>query len=747
MSDESEHGELVDPQAEDATEGDTGGDGPNGADTGNGDAEDGDGGADDGKGKSSATPAGKKKQSARALQSRAKKNAKKSKGKPAPAKAAPAKKAARDDEDGEEGGDGEDAAESAPAPAKAQPKKAAGDSKGKAAGGDKKGGDDKKRTAATDSKRGADGESKQANGHGSSNGNGVPHERKEIKQAVLSRQMRDQDDYRSCTGTLMSRPRALDVKIGGFSISAWGKELIKDTAIEFTIGRRYGLLGANGSGKSTMLRALAKREVPIPDHIDIFYLDEEAEPCDKTAMDMVIETVQSEMKRIEAMADEVLVEDGPDSDLYMDLASRLEDMDPDTFESRAGKLLSGLGFSKQMMRKKTKDLSGGWRMRVSLAQALFIKPTLLLLDEPTNHLDLEACIWLEQYLSKYNRCLLTVSHSQDFLNAVCTDIIHITPTGKLDNYTGNFDRFVQTKEELETNQLKQYKKEQDDIKHIKAFIASCGTYSNLVRQAKSKQKIIDKMVARGLTEKPVPGPQYNFKFSPCDPLPPPVLSFHNVAFAYSGEMKDSLYNDVNLGVDLDSRVALVGPNGAGKSTLLKLMVGELMPTQGQVRRHIHLEIGRYHQHSNDQLDVEATPLEFMMRTFPDKKWEEQEWRKQVGRYGISGRFQSSKIGTLSDGLKSRLVFSMMATRNPNILLLDEPTNHLDIECIDALANAIKQFNGGLVLVSHDFRLIDQVAKEIWVCDNHTVSRWSGDIRSYKKDIINRWKKEEMSLID
>jgi ATP-binding cassette subfamily F protein 2 len=291
------------------------------------------------------------------------------------------------------------------------------------------------------------------------------------------------------------------------------------------------------------------------------------------------------------------------------------------------------------------------------------------------------------------------------------------------------------------NQLKTYKKEQEDIKHLKAFINSCGTFANLVRQAKSKQKILDKMYAKGLTEKPEPLKKWSFRFADCEKLQGNILSFQNVGFAYSGKLEDALYTNLSLGVDLDSRIALVGPNGAGKSTLLKLMAGDLDPTQGAIRRHIHLSVGRFHQHSIDILDPNEQVLDYFIKAFPDKKMDQQEWRTYVGKYGISGKMQLVKIKTLSDGLKSRIVFAMLALRHPNLLLLDEPTNHLDIETIDSLAEAINSFSGGLVLVSHDFRLIDQVAKEVWVCDNHTVKKWSGSIRTYKSSLIENMTKE------
>lgn len=544
------------------------------------------------------------------------------------------------------------------------------------------------------------------------------------------------DEYRSATGVLYSQPTALDVKIGGFTLTGYGRELIKDTAIEFTIGRRYGLIGANGSGKSTFLRCMAAREVPIPDFIDIFLLEHEAAPSDDTALEAVVKGVRKEMARLEKLAEEIMdTEGGAESELLEDVYARLEAFDPNTIDSRASILLKGLGFSNVDMKKRTRDMSGGWRMRCSLAQALFIKPTLLLLDEPTNHLDLEACVWLENYLSTYPRCLVVVSHSEDLLNGVCTHTMTITPELTLKNYTGNYAQYVITKQENEVNQMRAYKKEQEDIKHLKTFIASCGTFSNLVRQAKSKQKILDKMYAAGLTPKVAAGPSYNFRFAECGELPSPIIQFQKMAFGYAGTEESLLYKDIDLGVAMDSRIVIVGPNGAGKSTLLKLMCGELYPTRGGVRPHTHLSIGRYHQHSNDVLDTALTPLEFMDRKFPEKKWDEKQWRQQVGRFGITGRYQQSPIGVLSDGLKSRLVFSMIATNNPNLLLLDEPTNHLDMECIDALADAINHFSGGIVLVSHDFRLLEKVAKEIWVCDNKKVSSWPGDIRSYKASLV------------
>mmetsp|Transcript_17588 Transcript_17588/g.33463 ORF Transcript_17588/g.33463 Transcript_17588/m.33463 type:complete len:600 (+) Transcript_17588:95-1894(+) len=559
------------------------------------------------------------------------------------------------------------------------------------------------------------------------------------KEIVVVKKAETKDSYRSVTGVLTSRKLARDIKIGSFSLISWGNELIMDTDIELTIGRRYGLIGVNGSGKSEFLKCIANREVPIPDWVDLFLLSEEQPPSEFTAMEVVISKAENEVKRLEKLSEEILEEEGPDSPTLQDIYDRLETLDPETFKARAGKILTGLGFGESMMGKKTKDMSGGWRMRVSLAEALFIKPALMLLDEPTNHLDLESCVWLEQYLANEceNQCLVLVSHSQDFLNGVCTNICHITPKKTLKYYGGNYDTFVQVKAENEINQMKQYEKQQADIKKIKQFIASAGTYANLVKQAKSKQKILDKMKADGLIERPEEPPVFKFNFPECERLPSPVLALNDVGFAYSGEMKDALYKKVNCGVDMDSCVALVGPNGAGKSTLLKLFCGDLTPTEGEIKRHLNLVFGRYHQHSVEQLDPKTTPLEFVPRQFPDVKKEEQEWRAHLGRFGVSGKMQKTVIGKLSDGQRTRIVFAMLALKRPNMIILDEPTNHLDMESIDSLAGAIKRFNGGVFLVSHDFRLIDQVAKEIWICDHKTISTWKGTIQSYKAMLVQR----------
>jgi len=291
------------------------------------------------------------------------------------------------------------------------------------------------------------------------------------------------------------------------------------------------------------------------------------------------------------------------------------------------------------------------------------------------------------------------------MDEVCTNIMDLTTKKKMVYYGGNYSTYVRTKTENEVNQMKAYQKQQEEIQHIKKFIASAGTYANLVKQAKSKQKIIDKMEAAGLIERVEIPKLLRFNFEDVKQLPPPIIAFSDVAFAYSGKKADYLYRDLNFGVDMDSRIAIVGDNGTGKSTLLNLITGMLNPTEGTISVHSQLKLAKYSQHSADQLPFDKSPVEHLQQLYQAKFPEKdiQYWRQQIGRFGVTGAHQTSPISQLSDGLRNRVVFAILAMEHPHILLLDEPTNHLDMASIDSLAAAIKEFEGGVVIVSHDFR--------------------------------------------
>ncbi|KAL9244338.1 hypothetical protein vseg_018125 [Gypsophila vaccaria] len=578
--------------------------------------------------------------------------------------------------------------------------------------------------AAAAAKRGNKAAAAAATSKAAAIGTGVDKLADEVDELLIS--------DRTCTGILCSHPLSRDIRIESLSVTFHGHDLIVDSMLELNYGRRYGLLGLNGCGKSTLLTAIGLRELPIPEHMDIYHLTREIEASDMSALDAVI-SCDEERVKLEQEAEALAAQEDGGGDRLDRIYERLDALDASTAEKRAAEILNGLGFNKEMQAKKTRDFSGGWRMRIALARSLFMNPTILLLDEPTNHLDLEACVWLEETLKKFDRILVVVSHSQDFLNGVCTNIIHMQ-SKKLKLYTGNYDQYVQTRSELEENQMKQYKWEQDQIANMKEYIARFGHGSaKLARQAQSKEKTLAKMERGGLTEKVARDKVLVFRFTDVGKLPPPVLQFVDVTFGYTPE--NILYRNLDFGVDLDSRIALVGPNGAGKSTLLKLMTGDLVPLEGMVRRHNHLRIAQYHQHLAEKLDMNVSALQYMMNEYPGT--EEERMRAAIGKFGLSGKAQVMPMKNLSDGQRSRVIFSWLAYRQPQMLLLDEPTNHLDIETIDSLAEALNEWDGGMVLVSHDFRLINQVAHEIWVCENQTVSRWEGDIIAFKEHLKNK----------
>jgi ATP-binding cassette subfamily F protein 2 len=498
-----------------------------------------------------------------------------------------------------------------------------------------------------------------ANGETNGNANGQKKEYNyfdELEKKLNALNLLDKANAqnRSCTGVLASHPNGRDIHIHQFSLTFYGQELLVDANLELNCGRRYGILGLNGSGKSTVLAAIANKEIPIPEHIDIFHLSREIPASTKTALEAVLE-VDQEIIKLEHEAERLAEYDDIESqDRLNDIYERLDELNSDMRETKAARILHGLGFTSSMQKKMCKDFSGGWRMRISLARALYLSPSLLLLDEPTNHLDLNACVWLEEELMKYPRILVLISHSQDFLNGVCTNIIHLHKK-KLNYYSGNFDSYIQTRLELETNQAKRFQWEQDQIAHMKNYIARFGHGSaKLARQAQSKEKTLRKMIDGGLTERVVTDKTLSFSFPDCGQIPPPVLSVQNVSFKYKND-NHWIYKNIDFGIDLDTRIALVGPNGAGKSTLLKLIDCQLLPTEGQIRRNSHLKIGRYHQHLAEEMDLNMSALQYMMTQFPEIK-EQEEMRKIIGRYGLTGRQQVCPMKNLSDGQRCRVVF-------------------------------------------------------------------------------------------
>ncbi|KAJ2311312.1 ATP-binding cassette, regulator of translational elongation [Coemansia sp. RSA 2611] len=514
-------------------------------------------------------------------------------------------------------------------------------------------------------------------------------------------------------------------------------------------GRRYGLIGRNGIGKSTLLRNIAYRELSVPTYISILFVEQEMIGDETTAIRSVLKAdifreqllrdeaaINQELKRLEEPSPldergeemskhEIEAKKNEMGDRLNGIMSKLMDIESDKAEAKAGEILSGLGFSADDFQRPTRSFSGGWRMRLSLARALFCHPDLLLLDEPTNMLDIPAVVWLEKYLRTWNSTLLVVSHDREFLDEVATDIIH-QHSEQLDQYHGNFKSFWSTREERRKNQIREYESQMQYRAHLQEFIDRWRYNANRAAQAQMKIKILEKLPE---LEKPEDEKVVTFTFPNPEKISPPVLYMDEVSFGYSDEKK--ILERVNIDMQMDARVAIVGPNGAGKTTLLKLLIGKLDPTAGIVHRHGRLRIAYFSQHHVDQLDVTTTAVGHLRSMFPGNT--DEEYRRHLGAFGITGMTSLQEIKTLSGGQKSRVTFAGLAVQQPHFLVLDEPTNHLDMESIDALTNALKQFSGGVVVVSHDERFIDSVCTELWVCADRKVAKFSGaGIKDYKK---------------
>ncbi|CAB3402090.1 unnamed protein product [Caenorhabditis bovis] len=536
-----------------------------------------------------------------------------------------------------------------------------------------------------------------------------------------------------------TRGNSKDIKLESMDISIGTKQLLSCADLSMAYGRRYGLVGRNGIGKTTLLKMISSKQLKIPSGITLLSVEQEVEGDDTRVIDAVLASdtkrqqfIEKEKTLQQRLNKENITENEKNKwgEELSKLYAEMEALQLDKAPARASSILYGLGFTPDEQKRPTKEFSGGWRMRVALARALFVKPDLLLLDEPTNMLDMRAVYWLEGHLQTWEGTILTVSHDRKFLNEICTDIVHLH-TRRLDHYKGNYDQFEKTMKEKLTQQQREYEAQQQLRQHTQEFIDKFRYNAKRASMVQSRIKMLEKLPVLLPVELES---DIHFRFPECEILNNPVLQLDDVSFRYN-EDQPFLFRKVNLGTHANSRICIVGENGAGKTTLLKLLLGDLEPTIGMRNVNRRIRIAYFTQHHVDQLDMETSAIEVLMKNHPGKTQED--YRAALGRFGLSGEMALQSVETLSGGQKSRLAFANLALANPNYLILDEPTNHLDVETVEALGKALNSFNGGVVLVSHDEQLIELVCKELWVVKDRMVTTLEGGLEEYRKQVYKQ----------
>ncbi len=519
------------------------------------------------------------------------------------------------------------------------------------------------------------------------------------------------------------------LSISDISVRIAGRLLIENSSVQIIPGARVGFVGRNGVGKSTLFHAirgdlpLEAGSITIPPRWRIGSLAQEAPNGPESLIEIVL---KADIER-DALLREA--ETAHDPHRIAEIQTRLVDIDAHSAPARAAAILSGLGFSAAAQARSCAEFSGGWRMRVALAATLFAAPDLLLLDEPTNYLDLEGTLWLEDHLAHYPRTVIVISHDRDLLDTSVDQILHLDHR-RLTLYKGTYSSFEEQRATREMLDAKHAKRQAEERKRLQAFVDRFKAKASKARQAQSRMKMLERMkpvtalVTRDVHEISFPVPEKT--------LSPPIIAVDDVAVGY--DANNPVLNRVTLRIDTDDRIALLGANGNGKSTLVKLLAGRLAPFSGKITRAEKLSVGYFAQHQVDELNLDGSPYDHIRKLMPDAP--ESKVRARVGAIGFSGKAGDTLVKSLSGGEKARLLLGLATFAAPNMIILDEPTNHLDIDSRAALAEAINDFPGAVLMVSHDRYLIEACADRLWVVANHTVTSYDGDLDDYRRTILS-----------
>ena len=515
--------------------------------------------------------------------------------------------------------------------------------------------------------------------------------------------------------------RNLTLRIGGRALLE-GADMTLDT------GRRLGLVGRNGAGKSTLLKAIIGDlqpdggEIRLAARARLGHVAQDAPGGDGSLLDAVL---AADTERASLLA---ALEAEPEAHRAAEIHERLIAIRADAAPARAAAILAGLGFDEAAQARPLASYSGGWRMRVALARALFLEPDLLLLDEPTNHLDLEATMWLEGWLARFPGAAIVVSHDRGLLDRAVDIIAHLDK-GKIITYQGNFAQFVRMKTERAAQQAAEAAKIATQRAHMQAFVDRFRYKASKARQAQSRLKALSKLPPLDAVIEDTPT---RFAFPAPEPLAPPIVQIERADVGYGGK---PVLRGLDLRVDQDDRIALLGANGNGKSTLAKLLAGRLGPARGDVRRASRLKVGFFAQHQAEELDLAGTPLSHMRDALP--KATDTQVRAQLARFGLQGEKAETRIGACSGGEKARLLLALCTRDAPHLLILDEPTNHLDIDAREALVKALAEYEGAVLLITHDPHLVELVADRLWLVADGTVRDFDGDLDDYRALLAER----------